>query len=551
MPTQYAHVPFAPFSKQDRLGRVADITGFTKHWHRNKYTREVEGNQEFAYHHDEETEGGEFTTVDNSKGPRRRRDFRRRPQRARRRAKPREDPRAAARAKKSKRPGSFNKRYDRLNKARLASRRRYWEIPQVQREPSVKVEAEWQVLEQCDLTELSKATATAPTAEDLKWAGHLDKYDMSFDRVTAKTEVKLKRFPDLEFFSVRPQEDHVLGEMAQAGMGNVIATDELMAQLMAAPRSVFPWDIVITYAAGVMFLGVRDGSQAARLTVNETSHEPPAEDPKERNNRHDLSLEATSIQQNFTQQVLQKNRTSKSTAAAREAERKAEYPVQVAGHTLEEHPFFDEDDTTAAAPASVCYRYRRWKLDADTTFVARCHLNGYQHKKKTNQLMTIFSLNEYNPRVTGWRKKIDAQRGGVIATELKNNAAKLAAWTAQSVLAGADIMKIGYVTRAHANDMHHHAILGTQLYKPKELAHQVSLEPNRMWGVMKWLVALVRKHANKLRGETPVESFIAQFLLLRDPNRPLLRLYKVPVGTFDPEDEDDEWASDGEEESKA
>ena len=42
-----------------------------------------------------------------------------------------------------------------------------------------------------------------------------------------------------------------------------------------------------------------------------------------------------------------------------------------------------------------------------------------------------------------WRQKIDAQRGAVLATELKNNSCRLARWTAQSLLAGADLMKLG------------------------------------------------------------------------------------------------------------
>ena len=307
-------------------------------------------------------------------------------------------------------------------------------------------------------------------------------------------------------------------------------------------------DIIINYAGGLIFLDVRDGPQSELVTMNETSHDPPSEDPKDPNSRHNLSLEATSILQNFTQQVLVKNRTT-ATGAPAVAEEKTEGPRVVCGHELDDHPFFDGDDSEFAAPASMCYRYRKWKLDDKTTFVARCHLNGYSKKKKSDQLMTIFTLNEYNTKATNWRKKIDAQRGAVIATELKNNAAKLAKWTAQSVLAGADIMKIGYVTRNHSTDLHNHVILGTQLYKPREFAHQVSLEQTKMWGIMKWLVALVRKHVTKLRGETPDESFSAKFLLLKDPNRPMLRLYNVPPNAFEDEEEDEDWA-DGESERK-
>lgn len=35
--------------------------------------------------------------------------------------------------------------------------------------------------------------------------------------------------------------------------------------------------------------------------------------------------------------------------------------------------------------------------------------------------------------------------GAVISTEIKNNAFKLARWTGQAILAGADQMKIGWV----------------------------------------------------------------------------------------------------------
>jgi translation initiation factor 3 subunit D len=46
-----------------------------------------------------------------------------------------------------------------------------------------------------------------------------------------------------------------------------------------------------------------------------------------------------------------------------------------------------------------------------------------------------------------WRQKIDQQRGAVFATELKSNSYKLAKWTAQSIIAKADYMKLGYISR--------------------------------------------------------------------------------------------------------
>ena len=69
-----------------------------------------------------------------------------------------------------------------------------------------------------------------------------------------------------------------------------------------------------------------------------------------------------------------------------------------------------------------------------------------------------------------WRQKIENQRGAVLATELKNNANKLARWTSAALVAGVDQIKLGYVARAHPRDRHHHVILSTQVRRGSGLA---------------------------------------------------------------------------------
>ena len=51
----------------------------------------------------------------------------------------------------------------------------------------------------------------------------------------------------------------------------------------------------------------------------------------------------------------------------------------------------------------------------------------------------------------------------MLATELKNNANKLAKWTAAALVSGVEIIKLGYVSRAHHRDTRSHVILGTQV----------------------------------------------------------------------------------------
>ena len=47
-----------------------------------------------------------------------------------------------------------------------------------------------------------------------------------------------------------------------------------------------------------------------------------------------------------------------------------------------------------------------------------------------------------------WRKKLDSQKGAVLATEIKNNGFKVAKWTISVILAGSAFIKFGSVNIA-------------------------------------------------------------------------------------------------------
>jgi translation initiation factor 3 subunit D len=163
--------------------------------------------------------------------------------------------------------------------------------------------------------------------------------------------------------------------------------------------------------------------------------------------------------------------------------------------------------------------------------VCRTELHGLV---KQSQYMTAFALNEYQPpnqnNAAGnisWRDKIDSQRGAVLANELKNNSFKLAKWTAQSLLAGADQMKIGFCSRASPSNPYEHSILATQFYRPKDFATQMSLQEGQMWAMMRMFIALLQKQEQN-----------GKYVLMREPNRAILTLYKVPDDTFDDDEEE-------------
>lgn len=254
-------------------------------------------------------------------------------------------------------------------------------------------------------------------------------------------------------------------------------------------------------------------------------------------------------------------------------------------------PFFDSADREAGEEvASGALRYRCWGLGKDTTVVVRSSVNAIIHKRQievkssvtdasvprgsaderrlakaaaeaaaagapsSTSLVKVFTLNEWDPKSQGapadWRKSIDNQRGNVLATEMKNNSFKLAKATAQALLSGCDVMKIGFVSRFVRTDPESHVIIGTHSLAPKTFAHQMSLDENNMWGIVKWLVDQVRKHAVNLQAAdsagdgSGLEDYVAKFVLLRDPNFPRLQLYNIPLEAF----EGDETRRDDEEE---
>merc|ERR1712233_204320 len=130
--------------------------------------------------------------------------------------------------------------------------------------------------------------------------------------------------------------------------------------------------------------------------------------------------------------------------------------------------------------------YRKWDLGNNITLVCRCELDAAQLGSNNEvQLVNLKALNEWDSRFAGnldWRQKLDTQRGACLANELKNNACKLAKWTIQSILAGADTLRFGYVTRYSVKDSSRHVILGTQQFKPIEFWPADQLEHGQRLG---------------------------------------------------------------------
>lgn len=553
---KFKDIPYAPFSKSDKLGRFADwndpmsdnrqaTTGASA----TRDSRGVssrsrrEGAQAFGsgtasafayFHVDDESS---FSLVDNKAAPPRRGNAF-----TRGRATGRGSASFANRGAQRPRGGFTPGRGGFQRGGRRGWRD--WDKGNRARESSVTISPHWSMLEEIEFHRLTKLKLDVDEVEDIGTYGRIFAYDKVYDRITTKTEKPLQPSDRIKY-NTTTSDDPVIQQLAAKDTATVYTTDVILSVLMCAPRSVYPWDIVIVREGNHLFLDKRDGGPFDTVTVNENASDPPQDpappnpnNPSEKstqetpsiNSATSLSLEATYINQNFGFQAV-----IESTAV----------------NFAHPNPFYGPGETEPLA--SCGYRYRVFDLsateDEDIKLCVRTEVDaflpGHGNPQDGHGLATIRALNEFDPRAPGaggaqdWRSKLDSQRGAVVATEMKNNSCKLAKWTVQSILAGADLMKIGYISRVNPKDNSRHVILSTASMRPADFAAQLNVTLANGWGIVRTIADLCMKMPE------------GKYVLIKDPNKPVIRLYSVPMTAFTTEEEEGETFEAEEHESTA
>ncbi|KAG2141682.1 eukaryotic translation initiation factor 3 subunit D [Suillus cothurnatus] len=506
---KFKDIPYAPYSKSDKLGRFADWNDTTGDTRQTAVglpsTRDARGPgrsrrdgaqafgsgtaSAFAYFHVEDESS--FSLVDNKAAPPRRGGgF------TRGRATGRGGVSFANRgvAQRGGR-GGFNNR----GGAQRGGRKgwRDWEKTNRTRESSVAISPQWTMLEEIEFHRLAKLKLEVDEPEDIDTYGRTERPLQLVDRIKYNTTTS---------------DDPVIQQLVSKNVANVYTTDAILSVLMCAPRSVNPWDIVILREGNNLYFDKRDGGPFD--TVTTAVPEPPSI-----NSATSLSLEATYINQNFGFQSVQEN---------------------IAADFAHPNPFYGPEETEPLA--SCGYRYRVFDLgiteDEDVKICIRTEVDAYVpgpgNPQEGHGLVTI--------RAGGapdWRSKLDSQRGAVVATEMKNNSCKLAKWTVQSVLAGAELMKIGYISRGNPKDNTRHVILSTASMRPTDFAAQLNVSLANGWGIVRTITDLCMKMPE------------GKYVLIKDPNKSVIRLYAVPMTAFTTEDEDAEVYEGDEPESAA
>lgn len=112
------------------------------------------------------------------------------------------------------------------------------------RESSVAVRADWSSIEEMDFPRLMKLSLpNIKEGEDIVTCGTLEYYDKTYDRINVKNEKPLQKI-DRIVHTVTTIDDPVIRRLSKT-VGNVFATDAILATIMCSTRSNYSWDIVI------------------------------------------------------------------------------------------------------------------------------------------------------------------------------------------------------------------------------------------------------------------------------------------------------------------
>lgn len=214
----------------------------------------------------------------------------------------------------------------------------------------------------------------------------------------------------------------------------------------------------------------------------------------------------------------------------------------------------DVDDGEAPVPENTlpkqAFKYRKFIVDESKNLemIVRCKIDCVQSAPstdKTSMLVNATALTEWDPSQTSnanWQQLLDTQFAAVLATELQNNTFRLSRWVISCLLAGVDLLKLGFVTRQNFRDPSRHTVVHVAQFRPNEFANNINLNMENSWGMLNYILT---KCLEQPQGD---------YLLIKDPNKPVIRLFSVPPDEeLDAEDdeENDEDDDDDEDDDEA
>ena len=351
-----------------------------------------------------------------------------------------------------------------------------------QLEPSVVIRPTWSCITTFDLPFSDKLTYLfqSETKEVLgngfdgievgERVGSVPVYDLGLENVRPRKPKSLSAYRGLQPLP-HALEDEIMKDLAAKNVGQVFATDSVIAQLMVASKSIYSWDVIFHRKGDQLWIYPRDKVAFETLTVSETAQEPPEQDVSALgiNSSGELDKEATSINSSFIQGCIKSDRET----------------VKFGEQSM---PGF---------PRGL--KYKKFTLGKDKPdgvsldLIVRCEINCVVRKDGQDVPVTLSTLNEYDPKdkdASDWRQKLEQHYSASTLSAIKNNSARIAKVAMQAMICGNELIKIGYVSRAKVTDATRHEILAVKTTRTAEFIKQLidsklPVENKHVWAVVR------------------------------------------------------------------
>lgn len=364
------------------------------------------------------------------------------------------------------------------NQTANAANGRWYKEPAFKRDASIKVESNWSKVNEFELSKLGKLNVKVTSSEIVAQTGELHNYVKKYD--TPKPTLLEPSSATTEFQTT--SDDTVIKSLAAQGKAQLFITDEIIAQIMCSPKSQFSWDIKVTKKDGAIYFDKRPNTM--RIEVDENTFNGPNDSkPSDTNSSTMLSKEAKLINDTFLATTISPTPAVKYETAA---------PVHES--------------------VGRAYNYIKFNLPHNGEETIPIVVRTVQDALVNGKPVAIHALNQYDS--TEWLTKFQA--GLIMVDEIKKNNNKISQWTCRALLAQCESMKLGFVTR-QPKSKYTVAAVTTQM--TSHLAEQINLSLNNGWGIVKSIIDIVQHEGE---GQDDWE-----FVLFKLPNVQKLAIYKV------------------------
>ncbi|KRX03607.1 hypothetical protein PPERSA_04159 [Pseudocohnilembus persalinus] len=318
---------------------------------------------------------------------------------------------------------------------------------------------------------------------------------------------------------------------------NVYITDALLNGLLTLKNSEFPWDIKIYKENNTYFFDKFHEDNISYLDLDTMMENSTQKNilPTDENEVLNICRETTSVRKTLIKNATQKGAEWEYIPEVNEDEEEEE------GEEGEEKetPQYIPNCVESVRDENVAFRYVKVTLDDQIQVFVRAKIDAYERASNDKKIPIICkAFTEYNPIKFDWRKKMNLSFGA-LASELQIfNLCELNKALMQMYLTDAQRIKLAYVSRdlRDINKSDKHSILKVDSYTYEELKHELKIDPQDSWQIIKYLINYLSKMED------------GSYLLLKHSYKSSLHVYALPEGYDKPDSSDDELGDeDGEE----